>query len=272
MKKTNRVLLYALSIAIAIVHILPFYLLITTALKPAKDLSSKWVLPKALEWENFSNAWKGANLSTAFGNTILISVVSLVLIILIGSCAAYPLSRYQSKLNKFMYTLFIATMIVPPLTILVPLYGFFIDIHAMNTYWGMILLLVTFQLPLTVFLYTGFISTIPRELDEAAMMDGMSRLSLFFKIILPLLKPVTATVLIMTGVHVWNDYQFSLFFLQESGMRTVTVALSSFFGPNTNQVGWVAAGSLLAAAPAALLYLFLQRFFVAGLSSGAVKG
>ncbi|MEF2965003.1 carbohydrate ABC transporter permease [Paenibacillus sp. M1] len=269
MKKTGYILL---TILISIIHILPFYLLLTTSFKPANDFSSKWVFPSDLYLENFTNAWKNANLGQAFLNNIIVTFFSLVLIIIIGAIASYPLSRFQTKLNKVMYAVFISAMIVPPLTTLVPLYQLYVDIGAMNTYWGIILLQVTFNMPITIFLYTGFIGSIPRELDEAAMIDGMSRFRLFFKIILPLLKPITATVIIMTGVGVWNDYQFSLFFLQKLNMQTVTVALSSFFTQYSSNVGWVAAGSLLAALPLIVLYLFLQRYFVSGLSSGAVKG
>jgi raffinose/stachyose/melibiose transport system permease protein len=270
--KKSRKSAMLLSLIVCVIHILPFYLLITTSFKPIYDLSSKWLLPTSLNFDNFIQAWQGANLGTAFKNNTIIAVLSLSLIVLIGASASYPLARFQTKLNKFFYMLFVSVMIIPPLTILVPLYQFYIDIHAMNTFWGIILLQVTFHLPITIFLYTGFISTIPRELDEAAMIDGMNRFALFFKMILPLLKPITATVLITTGVSVWNDYQFSLFFLQRLDMRTVTVALASFFGPNTTNVGWVASGSLIAALPLTLLFLSLQRQFISGLASGAVKG
>lgn len=152
----------------------------------------------------------------------------LLLIIVIGgdrllSAVAVPNEAEQDDLCR-VYFRHDRT----PLTTLVPLYQLYVDIGAMNTYWGIVLLLVTFNMPITIFLYTGFIGSIPKELDEAAMIDGMSRFRLFFKIILPLLKPITATVIIMTGVGVWNDYQFSLFFLQKLNMHTVTVALSSF--------------------------------------------
>lgn len=270
--KTSLKPAYVLSVIIAVVHILPFYLLVTTSLKPLTDLSSKWRLPTAIAWDNFSNAWKMAALERAFVNNIIITALSLILIVLLGACAAYPLSRYQTRLNKFMYTMFISALIVPPLTILVPLYQFFQDINGMNTYWGVTLLHVTFNLSQAIFLYTGFIGSIPRELDEAAMIDGMGRFRLFFQMILPLLKPVTATVLILSGVGVWNDYQFSLFFLQQLDMRTITVSLATFFGPYSNNVGWVAAGSLTAALPITILYLLLQRWFMTGLTSGAVKG
>ncbi|WP_243522915.1 carbohydrate ABC transporter permease [Bacillus pseudomycoides] len=259
------------TIIISIFHIIPMYLLMSTSFKNEGDLSSKWAFPKYLYLDNFKNAWEQANLGTAFINNIIITVVSVFLVLVIGALASYPLARFQTKLNKFIYMLCISALIVPPLTILVPLYQFIVDLGGLNSYWAVIALHVTFNLPMTIFLFTGFISTIPRELDEAAMIDGASRIGLFFRIILPLLKPVTVTVIILTGVAIWNDYQFSVFFLQSSDMATITVALSKFFSMFNNNVGWVAAGSLMAMLPLTILYLFLQRYFIQGLSSGAVK-
>jgi raffinose/stachyose/melibiose transport system permease protein len=264
--------LTSLSLLICGVHILPFYILITTSFKAQDDLSSKWAFPGYLYMDNFVNAWHEANLSSAFKNNIIVTLFAVILIVVIGSIAAYPLSRRQTGWNKFIYALFVSALIVPPLTILVSLYKFMVNIGGMNEYWGIILLHVTFNLPMTIFLYTGFISTIPRELDEAAMIDGAGQFELFYRILMPLLKPITATVIILTGVGVWNDYQFSVFFLQKPELRTITVALSSFFGTYTSNIGWVAAGSFMGALPMIIIYLFLQRYFITGLSSGAVKG
>jgi raffinose/stachyose/melibiose transport system permease protein len=261
-----------LSILIAFIHILPFYILVTVSFKSVRDLSSRWIMPGYWFDGNFINAWKQSNMGQAFYNNIVIFIFSVLLIVIVGAVASYPLSRYRTKLNRIMYMIFISALIVPPLTILVPLYKFYVDLGALNTHWGIVLLHVTFNLPITIFLYTGFIGTIPKELDEAGMIDGLSRLRLFFSIIMPLLKPITATVVILTGVTVWNDYQFSIFFLQKPDYHTITVALSRFYGQYNNNINWVAAGSLIGAVPITLVYLFLQRFFISGLSSGAVKG
>ena len=198
MKSKNKLWLVGISLFICLLHILPFYILLTTSFKAADDLSSKWVFPGYLYLDNFTNAWREANLASAFKSNIIVTVISVTLIVLVGSIAAYPLSRFQTRWNKFIYTVFVSALIVPPLTILVPLYKFMVDIGGMNQYWGIILLHITFQLPLTIFLYTGFISTIPRELDEAAMIDGAGRFALFYRILLPLLKPITATVIILS--------------------------------------------------------------------------
>jgi raffinose/stachyose/melibiose transport system permease protein len=271
-RKMKRCWLTGLSIVIALIHILPFYILITTSFKAEDDLTSKWMMPGYLFLDNFVNAWREANMAQAFKNNVTVTVFAVIFIVVVGSIAAYPLARRQTKWNKFIYTLFVSALIVPPLTILVPLYKFMVNIGGMNRYWGIILLHITFNLPMTIFLYTGFIGTIPRELDEAAMIDGTGRFELLYRIIMPLLKPITATVIILTGVGVWNDYQFSVFFLQKPELRTVTVALSSFFGTYTSHIGWVAAGSFVGALPMVVIYLFLQRYFITGLSSGAVKG
>lgn len=259
-------------IVIMAFYVVPFYILVTTALKKESDLSSKWSFPNYIYLNNFISAWQNANLGRALLNNVIILVFTLPLLVLLGSAASYPLARCKTKLNQAMYLFFIGSMIVPPLTILVPLYKFYVSLNAMNTYWGIILIDLTFQLPVTIFFYTGFISTLPRELDEAALLDGCSRFSVFFRVLFPLLKPITATVVILSGINIWNDYQFSVFFMQQTAMKTFTVALSGFFSANTNYIAWVAAGSLLGSLPVIIVYLALQKCFVSGLSAGAVKG
>lgn len=270
MKKKG--IFYLLEAVIAIVYIIPFYVLISMALKMHTDLSSKWVFPGYLYLDNFTNAWKDAQLGSALLNNVIITVCSMVLLIVVGACASYPLARFKTKLNRFIYTFFISCMIVPALTILVPLYRFIIDIGGINTHWALILLEVTFSLPLTIFLYTGFIGSVPKSLDEAALIDGCGRVGIFFRIILPQLKPITSTVVILTGVGIWNDYQFSVFFLQKKEMQTITVALSSFISQFQSNISYVAAGCLIGMMPMVIVYLFMQKYFIKGLTDGAVKG
>ena len=258
-------------ILISLVHLVPFYILLTMAFKEKADLSSKWLFPGYLYLDNFKNAWQSANLGRAFINNIIITVLATLCIILLSSMAAYPLSRRKTKLNTFIYTAIISCMIVPALTILVPLYKIMADVGGISTYWGIIAVHVIFMLSLCTCFFTGFIGTIPRELDEAALIDGKSRLGVFYTIIFPLLKPITATVIILCGVNVWNDYQYSVFFLQSTDMKPITVSLNSFFSMYQSQVNWLAAGCLMASVPLIIAFLLLQKQFVKGLSSGAVK-
>lgn len=206
-------------------------------------------------------------------NSIIITAISAVLLIILGSMASYPLARYTTRLNKAVYYFIISIMVVPPLTALVPLYKLVVDIGMMNTRTIAILNNTTAFLPLTVFLYAGFIrSTVPRELEEAARIDGAGTLGIFYKIVFPLLKPVTATVLIISSVFIWNDYQFAIFFLQDNDVQTITVALAGFFGQNQSNLSLVAAAALMAVLPMTIVFLFLQKYFIQGLAGGSVKG
>jgi len=262
-----------LALCITLVHIVPFYILVTTSLKATGDFSSKWVFPKSIHLENFTAAWEQANLGSSFMNTFIITFVSAVLLIFLGSMAAYPLARRHTKLNKYVYFIFIAVMVIPPLTALVPLYKMVVNMGMMNTYQIAILNNVAAFLPLTIFLYAGFIrSTISKELEEAARIDGAGTLTIFFKIVFPLLKPVTASILIIASVYIWNDYQFAIFFLQDKEMHTLTVTLASFFAENQNNLSLVGAAAIIAMLPMTILFLVLQKYFIAGLSSGSVKG
>ncbi|MFC5613106.1 carbohydrate ABC transporter permease [Metabacillus niabensis] len=271
--KRNQSILTIISFLVLLFHLVPFYILVTTALKAKGDFSSKWVFPREWNVQNFSEVWHSANLGPAFVNTAIITVFSALLLIFFGSMAAYPMARRQTRLNKFFYYLFISIMIIPPLTALVPLYKLVVNIGMMNTYEVAVLNNVAAYMPLTIFLYAGFIrSTIPKELEEAAKIDGASTLGTFFRIVFPLLKPVTASILIISCVYIWNDYQFAIFFLQDKSMHTITVTLASFFGTNQNNLNLVASAAILAMLPMTILFLFLQKYFIAGLSAGSVKG
>lgn len=267
----KRIASIALTAFICIVHSIPFFVLINMAFKSPHDTSSKWITPNYLDLENFINAWQSAHLDRALRNTMIITSVSVCLTVIIGAIASYPLARYRTRWTRFISMLCIACMIVPSLTILVSLYNLVVTINGIDAYWAIILLQVTFALPLTIFLYTNFLNTIPRELDEAALIDGCNRFTAFTRVLLPLLKPVTATVIILVGLAIWNDYQFSIFFLQNPEVQTVPVTLSGFFSQYQNNISWVAAGCLISMLPAVVLYLFLQRYFVKGLSEGVIK-
>jgi raffinose/stachyose/melibiose transport system permease protein len=257
---------------IMLVHLIPFYLLVNLSFKPSDDTSSKWLPSKTIYLDNFANAWSSAHIDRAMVSNLIVTICSILLVVLIGAFASYPLARYRTKFNNFIFGLSISCLIVPALTILVPLYKFVVDIGGMNQYWAIILIQVTFSLPLTIFLLTGFMGSVPKELDEAGLIDGCSRYAIFLRIILPLLKPIVATIVIVIGVQVWNDYQFSVFFLQKPGMQTIPVALSMFISQYHSNINWVAAGCLMGMMPLTVLYLFLQKYFIKGMADGAVKG
>jgi len=268
----SKILWSILTIFIGLFHFIPLFISINVAFKPKTDLSSRWKIPEMLYLKNFSYAADKARILLAMKNSMIITTFCIAVIVLIGGMAAYPLARNRSRFNERILQFVLAVMMVPPLSMLVPLITIMTRMGAVSTYWGIIIVLVTFQLPISIFLYTNFIRTIPGELDEAALIDGCSRFSIFFQIVMPLLKPVTATVVILTGVAIWNDYQFSLFLLQSPRMRVVTLAVSTFFAQSSSNLGAAAAAAIIAVLPVALLFLFLQRYFIQGMVDSAVKG
>ncbi|HLO15895.1 MAG TPA: carbohydrate ABC transporter permease, partial [Anaerolineales bacterium] len=174
-KLIRKILSYLTALLISIVHLIPFYILLNLAFKMRQDTSSKWTPPDYLYLKNFSDVWTQSHLGSALLNDLIITVCTVALVVFVGVLAAYPLARYPTRWNNSVYTLSISTLIVPALTVLVPLYKLVVDIHGISTYWAMVLVLTTFFLPTVIFLYTGFIRTIPRELDEAALIDGCNR-------------------------------------------------------------------------------------------------
>lgn len=271
MKNKNSIFKSIIGVLASIINFLPFYIAISVAFKKQTDLSSKWILPKYIYLDNFITAFRNAEMLVAIRNSVVITIFSVLIIVLVGSMAAYPLARLQTKYNKWILNLILAVMMVPPLSILVPLYTNLSSFGGISTYWGIILVIATFQLPLSIFLYTKFIATIPDALDEAAKIDGANKFQIFYIIILPLLKPVTATVIILTGIFAWNDYQFSLFFLQDPDMKTITLAIASFFSHSSSNMNAAAAAALIAILPVVVLYLVLQKYFVKGMVDSAIK-
>lgn len=262
---------FLVAIPILVVFLAPFYILLSVAFRSPQDLSSYWAFPTQLNLENFRNAIEEGKILLSIFNSLVVTVGAVLLVTVVGSLAAYPLARRKTRLNMGIKGFVLGIMMVPPLSILVSLYSVLVKINGVNEYWGIILVLVTFELPLSIFLYTNFISSIPKALDEAAAIDGSGPVRTFFQIILPQLKPVTASVVILTGVHCWNDYQFSLYILQSPKMRTIPLAIASYFSQTTSNINAAAAAALLAILPVVVVFLFLQKYFIRGMVDSAIK-
>lgn len=262
---------YLVSIALLIIYLFPFYIIINVSLKAFSDTTSRIQFPETIYWDNYNKIIQSGEIFTGIKNCLIITVLVLLVEIVIGCMAAYGLARNQSKLNEIVRSLIMSVMMITPLTILVGVYSTMSKIHATSTYWGMVLVLSAFGLPLVIFLYTNFISSIPVALDEAAAIDGASNFQVFFKIILPQLKTVTVTVIILQGVSVWNEYTYAYYFLQKISMRTITLVIKTFFSAVSNDYGAAAATAVIGMLPLIIVYLCLQKYFIQGQVDSAIK-
>ncbi|MGI6786633.1 MAG: carbohydrate ABC transporter permease [Gleimia sp.] len=257
---------------VCLVQLLPFYLGLASAFKEPRDLSSAWSFPFAgFTIENFIIALERGNVGKAVLNSAIVTVLATVIVVVVGALASYPLARRRTRLNNFILMLTLTVMMIPPLSILVPLIRLLKGFGLMNSHLGLVFPLVAFALPQAIFLYTQTLRGMTESLEEAARIDGAGTLRTFFSIVLPLMKPVTITVAILTGTNVWNEFALSSYIMTTSEMRTLAPAIASFFGAAGANVNAAIAASFIGVLPVLFAYLFLQKYFMNGMLAGAVK-
>lgn len=274
MRVVSKVLKYSMIILICFLCIIPFYVLMVLALNsPERIFYEGNIFVPEFYWQNFVEAWERSRIGTAMINSAIITFGTLLLTVVVGGMAGYAIARHATKYNKLVYGLLISCMMIPGIINTVPLYTLMRQIHAVNTLWGMILVCSTLALPSAVFIYTTFIRALPRELDEAAAIDGCTGVAVFWRVIFPIIKPATASFIILNGFGIWNNYAQAVFFLQSREKQNVPQALSVFF----QQFGgarWhlMAATAAIAIVPVVIIFLVFQKQFIKGLADGAMKG
>lgn len=257
---------------VALAFCLPLYILVSTALKPPEDLFTNPVaFPGKPAFDNFSAAWQnptGGGLGHAMVSSVVITGGSVLILIVVGSLCAYALARRPGRLSTTLYVVFVLGIIVPFQLAIIPVYVLLRRLNLIGTYLGMILLWVGLLMPLTVFLYTGFVRVLPRDYEEAARMDGARLLRTFVMVVFPLLRPVTGTVAILTGLFIWNDFFVSLIFLGGSTNQTLPVAVYAFVGDYVTQWNLVFATLIIALLPLLAFFLIAQKQLIRGFSGG----
>ncbi|MEU9167190.1 carbohydrate ABC transporter permease [Streptomyces sp. NPDC048420] len=255
-----------------LVFVLPFLFTIVTSLRSAADVARAPLgVPHTFTLKNFSDAFSQIHYGRSALNTLLITGLSCLSITVIGSLASYPLARITQGWSTWVYRLFILGTSVPVFVVVAPLYLLMRDLNLLDNYAGVVFIYTAMFLPVAVFFYTSFIRSIPMDIEEAAALDGCGAFRTFFTIILPLLRPITSTLLTFISLQVWNDLIVPLVFLQDPDKRTVMVNAYSFIDPHTVQPTTLFPAALLGVAPLFLIFIFLQRHVVAGMSAGAVK-
>jgi raffinose/stachyose/melibiose transport system permease protein len=240
-------------------------------LKPGEEIfTSALQFPEHPAGENFGTVWKGG-VAQAFVGSIVITLCSVIGLIVIGSLCSYVLARRKGRLSNGLYIMFMMGIIIPFQLSIIPLYVSFHSVGLTGNYLGMIILWIGVFMPLTIMLYTGFVRQLPRDYEEAARIDGAGTLRIFVRVVFPLLRPVTGSVAIITGLFIWNDFYASLIFVGGSKVQTLPVAIYSFVGQYVSRWNLVFAAILVAIVPVVIFFVMAQKQMIRGFAGG-MKG
>ncbi len=265
--------IYLFLILLALIFVYPIFLMIITSFKTTREIFfDPFGLPKTWSFDTFAQVWRKAHFNTYFLNSVTVTLASTALVLTCSSLAAYALSRYRFKLNTFCYIFFLAGIMIPIRLGVLPLFLLMRDLRLLNSHWSLILTYAASGMPMSVFLLTGFFKTIPKDLEYSARIDGCSDIQIFYRIMLPLVRPGLATVTIVNFVPWWNDFFFPLLFIQSDNLKTIPLGMTIFFGQYMTDWGLLFAGMVIASIPLLALYLAMSRQFISGLTAGALKG
>jgi raffinose/stachyose/melibiose transport system permease protein len=258
----------------ACVTLFPIYMGILNSLKTEGDMMNNILsIPARFEFGNYKDAFEKTNYLRSLGNTVLVSVAGLVGIIVFSSMAGYKLSRTPGKLSTFLFNLFVLSMLIPFHSIMISLNRVSMALQVQGTLVGLSMIYVGLGVSMAIFLYHGFVKSIPRDIDEAAVIDGCGELRLYVTVILPLLMPITMTAAILNLLWMWNDFLLPLLMLSDSDQYTLLLSINMLFGQYGNN-DWAAIlpALVLTMLPVIVVYLLLQKYILNGVGDGAVKG
>ncbi len=263
--------LEAVMIAVVAVFTFPLYLLVIIPFRHSNDLSSPAIPTSNPTLRNFTDAWRQAGLAGAIGNSAFVTVVSVVIVVLVSSMAAYTLARVTARWSKLVFLLVMLGLLLPFQLALIPLYQTMRNLDLLGSVWSLVLFYSGLQVPFTTFLYVGFIRALPVDYEEAGLLDGARSLTLFARVVLPLLRPVTGTAVILNAVFIWNDFLTPMLYLSGSDQQTIPVATFGFVGQYTSNWLLVFAGLVIGVLPILTAYFLMQRRIIQGFAGG-LKG
>ena len=273
-KKSTTAIVFVVVLLLAALFIVPFFLVILNSFKTSADfVANPFSLPEIFHTENYKTAFDTMNFLNSFKNSIIICVVATAVSVTLSSMNAYVLTRKKWKITKACYMILIAAMVVPFQVIMIPLvkmYGSGLGLT--NNIWLVTFLHIGLNIPSPTFLYSGFITGVPVELDEAALIDGASPERTFFSIIFPLLKPITMTNVVFVALSIWNDYILASTLLSMKEVKTLPLMTYAFLTTKSADYAPMMAGLVLTMLPVMILYLFGQCYIIEGFVVGSVKG
>ncbi|UNK19100.1 carbohydrate ABC transporter permease [Paenibacillus sp. N3/727] len=271
--RTGTLFTEIMMILIGLIFLVPFYFLFVNSVKSFGELLTDSAgLPTVFEWTNYSRAWTITKFPSALWNSLVVTVVSNLLLALFSAMTAYQMVRRDTGFNRLLFAMFVAAMVIPFQSIMIPLVKVTSTIGLSNSLYGLIICYLGFGVPLSVFLFHGFTKSIPLEIEEAATVDGSSPYGVFFRVVFPLMKPMFVTVIILNTLWIWNDYLLPSLILTSAELRTIPIATFAFFGQYTKQWDLALPALVLGITPVIIFFLAMQKYIIEGITAGAVKG
>ena len=279
MKSSKNVFLNILLMLFCLIYMFPIYLILTNSFKSRSEMYESMIaLPSKISFKYYESALGKMNFGTSLKNSLILTIVSIAILVVLCSMTAWMIVRIKNKLSAAIFAILVATMLIPFQTIMMPLMqemnwiGNHLGVKMTDTIPGLIFMYAGFGAGMGVFLYHGFISTIPISLEEAAIIDGCNTWGVFWKVVFPMLKPTTMTVIILDVIWIWNDYLLPSLTLKAKANRTIPISTAKFFGQYTISWNEAMAALVITIIPVAVFYLFCQKYIIKGVAAGAVKG
>ncbi|GIO84238.1 sugar ABC transporter permease [Paenibacillus faecis] len=273
MKKIHSLLIRLILSVGALFTCFPIYMAVVNSFKTQGEMFESFVaLPTKLHFENYSQAFEKIHLLNSSLNSVVVSVIGIGGIVFCSALAGYKLSRTRGKLSHFIFLLFVASMLVPFHSIMIPLTRMAKTMQVQGSTYGLALIYIGLGVNMAIFLYHGFVKSIPRELEESGQIDGCNEFQTFFRIILPLLLPITVTIAILDFLWIWNDFLLPLMMLTDVDNYTLILSTNMLFGEYNKEWSLILASLVLTAIPVVMIYAFFQKFIMEGIAEGAVKG
>ncbi|WP_248930767.1 carbohydrate ABC transporter permease [Paenibacillus hamazuiensis] len=265
---------WALFSVLFVTQVYPLVWLLLYSFKSDEEIldGSFFSLPNKMLWSNYSNAFVSGNYLMSLFNSILVTGATLIVVVALGSMASYAMTRFKWRYGGLFMAAFMIGIMIPHQSVLLPLLILFKNMGILNTYLALILPYIAFAIPMAVFILSGFLRSIPYEMEESAFMDGASVYRLFFSIILPIMKPPIMTVVILTFISVWNEYIKASILVSSSELKTLPFGVYSFISQFSTNYGSMGAFLVMSAAPVVIFYFFMAQRITRGMVAGAVKG
>ncbi len=268
----GKIIVYILLAVYCLVVLVPFFMMIMNSLKSMREIFLKpFSFPSQVLFDNYTKAWRQGSIGTGYRNSALVAGISVVGILVVASMFAYAISKYDFKGRRFLFIYSMLGLAFPARLAIIPIFILLRNLNLTNSLIGLILIYTSVNIPFSVFLLKNFIDGVPNELSEAARIDGATPMQIYWRVILPLVKPALSIVAIVSFVNVWNDFFFPLIFINDKSKATITLAVSIFFGEYSNQWPLLFSGLTLAVAPTIILFLLFSRQFITGMTQGAIK-